>query len=61
MNRRPGKPALLLLKRDNLFKIITQAYGRYNKAILDEALRKTPNIKSPEHIMVGQVIKLPGK
>ncbi|NIO20776.1 MAG: LysM peptidoglycan-binding domain-containing protein, partial [Candidatus Aenigmarchaeota archaeon] len=52
---------VVIKEGDNLFKIITQAYGRYNKAMLDEVLRKNPDIKSPEHIMVGQVIKLPKK
>ncbi len=54
------QPRGVVVKRgDNLFRIVLQAHGRYDKSILSTVLRENPEIQSPDRIMVGQVIKLP--
>lgn len=56
----PRESQIAVVKRgDNLFKIITRAYGRYDRAILNAVLEENPEIEDPNQIKVGQVIKLP--
>jgi general secretion pathway protein A len=43
---------------DSLYRIITSAYGEYDRAKLDILLQQNPEIENPDLIMVGQVIKL---
>ena len=47
------------MKGDNLFKIINEAYGTYNEAILKAVLHENPEIRDPDRIFVEQVIRLP--
>jgi len=49
----------VVMKGDNLFKIITEAYGTYNEALLTAVLRENPEIRDPDRIFVKQVIWLP--
>jgi general secretion pathway protein A len=49
----------IVTKGDNLFRIITKAYGTYNKALLTAVLHENPEIGDPDRITVGQVIWLP--
>ena len=51
---------VVVVKRgENLFSIIHQTYGRYDRTILSAVLRENPEIQSPYRVEVGQVIKLP--
>jgi len=49
----------VVMKGDNLFSIITEAYGTYNAAILKAVLHENPEIQNPDRIFVEQVIWLP--
>ena len=49
----------VVMKGDNLFRIINEAYGTYNKALLTAVLRENPEIQNPNRIFVKQVIWLP--
>ncbi len=51
--------AVVVKTGDNLYRIITRAYGKYDRAILEAVLRENPEILSPDRITVGQTIKLP--
>ncbi len=56
----PGaSPGAVVKKGDSLSKIIIQAYGRYDGAILNAVLQENPEIEDPNQITVGQEIKLP--
>ena len=55
------KHIVVVKSGDNLYKIITHAYGSCNGAILGTVLQENPEIQNPDHILVDQVIKLPGK
>lgn len=44
---------------DSLSSIIIERYGRYDGDILSAVLRRNPQIRSPDWIMVGEVIRLP--
>lgn len=46
-------------KGDSLFRIITRTYGKYDTAALSAVLRENPWIENPDHIEVGQQIRLP--
>ncbi len=52
-------PVVTVKKGDNLFWIITDAYGRYDMGLLGAVLQENPQILNPDQIMVDQVIKLP--
>lgn len=58
VQRRPMAVAVAM-KGDNLFKIINEAYGTYNEAILKAVLHENPEIRDPDRIFVEQVIRLP--
>jgi general secretion pathway protein A len=49
----------VVMKGDNLFTIINEAYGTYNEALLTAVLHENPEILDPNRIFVGQVIRLP--
>jgi general secretion pathway protein A len=49
----------VVMKGDNLFKIISEAYGTYNEAILTAVLHENPEVRNPDKIFVDQVIRLP--
>jgi len=57
----PIKPLQVLVAKrgDNLFRIITGTYGKYDTGILNAVLRENPEIHNPDRIFVGQVITLP--
>jgi len=44
---------------DNLTRIISENYGRFDPTILSAVLEQNPEIQSPDRLVVGQVIKLP--
>ncbi len=44
---------------DNLTRIISRTYGRYDTALLSAVLQQNPEVQNPDHLVVGQVIKLP--
>ena len=46
-------------KGDSLSRIITRAYGKYDTAALNAVLQENPWIENPNHIEVGQQIRLP--
>jgi len=46
---------------DNLTRIISQTYGRYDTALMSAVLEQNPEIQNPDRLVVGQVIKLPAK
>ena len=46
-------------KGDTLFKIITQEYGDYDGVMLTRVLRENPQVRVPDRILAGQIIKLP--
>ena len=52
---------MTLKKRDNLFWIMVDAYGRYDIGLLRAVHRENPEIQNPNRILVGQVIHLPEK
>jgi len=58
VQRRPMSGAVVM-KGDNLFNIISEAYGTYNAAILKAVLHENPEIRDPDRIFVEQVIWLP--
>jgi len=49
----------VVMKGDNLFTIINEAYGTYNEALLTAVLHENPEIRDPDRIFVEQVIRLP--
>ncbi len=55
-----GETAVVVVKEgDNLTRIISQTYGRFDPALLSAILEQNPEIQSPDRLVVGQVIKLP--
>ncbi|MDD5207420.1 MAG: hypothetical protein PHS17_18475, partial [Desulfobacterales bacterium] len=44
---------------DTLSGIIQRDYGRYEDKLLTEVLKENPEIRSPDRISIGQVIRLP--
>ena len=46
-------------KGQTLSKIISEAYGGYDEVILTQVLKENPALTDPDHIQVGQVIRLP--
>ncbi|MFB3062176.1 MAG: hypothetical protein ACE10C_12490 [Candidatus Binatia bacterium] len=44
---------------DNLTRIISRTYGRYDTALLSAVLQQNPEVQNPDRLVVGQVIKLP--
>ena len=55
-----GETADVVVKEgDNLTRIISQTYGRFDPALLSAVLEQNPEIQSPDRLVVGQVIKLP--
>ena len=49
----------VVMKGDNLFRIINEAYGTYNEALLKAVLHENPEVQNPDRIFVEQVIWLP--
>jgi len=57
-----GEPAVVVVKEgDNLTRIISQTYGRYDTALMSAVLEQNPEIQNPDRLVAGQVIKLPPK
>jgi general secretion pathway protein A len=54
-------PVVVVEDGDNLTRIISQTYGRVDPAILSAVLEQNPEIQDPDHLVVGQVIKLPAQ
>ncbi len=54
-------PVVVVGEGDSLSSIISQTYGRVDPAILSAVLEQNPEIQNPDRLLVGQVIKLPGK
>ncbi len=54
-----AKPTITVKAGDTLMHIIRQVYGRYDETILEAILRNNPEIRNPDLIKVGQVIRLP--
>ncbi len=52
-------PVVVVKEGDNLTRIISQTYGRYDSDLLSAVLEQNPEIENPDRLMVGQVIKLP--
>jgi len=50
---------VITMKGDSLFRIINEAYGTYNAALLTAVLHENPEIRDPDRIFVEQVIWLP--
>ena len=46
-------------QNDNLSRIIQRAYGGYKDSLLAKVLKENPEIRTPDYILVGQVIRLP--
>lgn len=46
-------------RADTLSGIIRRAYGRYEDRLLTKVLKENPEIRTPNYISVGQVIRLP--
>jgi len=44
---------------DNLTRIISRTYGRFDTALLSAVLQQNPEVQNPDRLVVGQVIKLP--
>jgi len=44
---------------DNLTRIISRTYGRYDTALLSAVLQQNPEVQNPDRLVAGQVIKLP--
>jgi hypothetical protein len=44
---------------DMLYKILLRAYRRYDSALLRAVLQENPEIRDPDRIKVGQIIRLP--
>jgi general secretion pathway protein A len=56
-----GKDSRVVVAKrgDNLFWIIVGAYGKYDGQVLKAVLQENPEIRDPDVIVTGQVIKLP--
>ncbi len=54
-------PVVVVKEGDNLTRIISETYGRFDPALLSAVLEQNPEIQSPDRLVVGQVIKLPAK
>lgn len=46
-------------RSDTLSGIIQRAYGRYEDRLLTMVLEENPEIRTPDYIFIGQVIRLP--
>jgi LysM repeat protein len=56
----PDRPRVVVVKAgDSLSSIITDNYGKFDEDILRALLRSNPEIRRPDVIIVGQVIRLP--
>jgi len=58
-SKREQMSGAVVMKGDNLFKIINEAYGTYNETLLRAVLHENPEIRDPDRIFVEQVIWLP--
>ena len=56
-----GSKAVIVKKGDHLTGIITRTYGRFDTALLNSVLQENSNIRDPDVIKAGQVVKLPEK
>ncbi len=52
-------PVVVVKEGDSLTRIISQTYGRFDPALLSAVLQQNPEVQNPDHLVVGQVIKLP--
>jgi len=57
--KRRQMSGVITMKGDSLFRIINEAYGTYNAALLTAVLHENPEIRDPDRIFVEQVIWLP--
>ncbi len=55
-----GETQVVVVKEgDNLTRIISRTYGRYDTTLLSAVLQQNPEVQNPDRLVVGQVIKLP--
>jgi general secretion pathway protein A len=54
-----GTQVVVVKRGDNLFEIMLQAYGKYDRGVLNAVLRENPEIQSPNKLKVGQRVRLP--
>jgi len=55
-----GETQVVVVKEgENLTRIISRTYGKYDSALLSAVLEQNPEVQNPDRLVVGQTIKLP--